>query len=228
MPPREEIRQACGIDYRFIRSQRRTTIIQVNAAGEVVVRAPVRYRPANADAVVCQRTAWIGQHRERLRQRAAAAPPPDQVAFLGAWLRVVRVAGRRSAARRDGDALVVTLSVVTDDAACDRAVQRWMAAEAARIFDERLTAWWPALTWLNVPRPALRVRRMKSRWGSCSSRGIITLNTRLVEKPLPLLDYVIVHEVCHLRQMDHSPAFWALVARAMPDWKARRRALNGR
>jgi len=67
---------------------------------------------------------------------------------------------------------------------------------------------------------------MKSRWGSCSTHGAITLNLNLVQASAPLIDYVIVHELCHLREFNHSPRFWALVASVIPDWKTRRKALN--
>ena len=77
-------------------------------------------------------------------------------------------------------------------------------------------------------RPEIRVREMKTRWGSCTpSKGRITLNLRLAEYPRETARYVVAHEYAHFVRADHSPAFWAEVARAVPDWRAQRARLRG-
>jgi hypothetical protein len=78
-----------------------------------------------------------------------------------------------------------------------------------------------------LPEHSLRFYRMKRRWGSCSSRGVITLNTRLIERDPASIDYVIIHELCHLRVPAHNREFYELLERVLPDWKERRRKLNG-
>ena len=79
---------------------------------------------------------------------------------------------------------------------------------------------------MGVRASKVRVRRLKSRWGSCSSRGNLSFSLSLVQLPKRLADYVVVHELAHLREMNHSPAFWAEVAAVMPDYDARRQALR--
>ena len=79
---------------------------------------------------------------------------------------------------------------------------------------------------LDVSWARLTVRAQRTRWGSCSSRGNISLNWRLVLLPSQLADYVLAHELAHLREMNHSPAFWGLVERVVPDYRERRRALD--
>ena len=74
--------------------------------------------------------------------------------------------------------------------------------------------------------PPLIVRRLQSRWGSCSKAGRILLNTELVQAPTECIDYVIVPELCHLKVPDHSPAFFRLLARCMPDWERRKAKLE--
>ena len=72
-------------------------------------------------------------------------------------------------------------------------------------------------------RPAgMRVTSARTRWGSCSSRGVISFSWRLMRMPPEFIEYVVVHELAHLREMNHGPRFWAVVADVMPDWKARR------
>ncbi|MFR5629460.1 MAG: M48 family metallopeptidase [Ruthenibacterium lactatiformans] len=79
---------------------------------------------------------------------------------------------------------------------------------------------------LNVQRPVLKVRQMKTRWGVCVlAKRQITFSLRLAEKPRAAVEYVVLHEYAHFVRADHSPAFWAVVARYMPDYKARRRLL---
>lgn len=70
------------------------------------------------------------------------------------------------------------------------------------------------------------IKDQRSRWGSCSVRANLNFNYRLIFLPLELVDYVVVHELCHLREMNHGPAFWALVAETVPDWKRLRRELK--
>jgi predicted metal-dependent hydrolase len=72
----------------------------------------------------------------------------------------------------------------------------------------------------------MKIRSMKSRWGSCTGKGKITLNLKLIYMPVDLIDYVVLHELCHLKELNHSPAFYALLSRVMPNWKAQRKRLN--
>lgn len=71
------------------------------------------------------------------------------------------------------------------------------------------------------------IRNSRSRWGSCSQKGNLNFHYRLLHLPTHLADYVIVHELCHLAELNHSPRFWALVAETIPEWKVHRRSLRG-
>jgi predicted metal-dependent hydrolase len=104
--------------------------------------------------------------------------------------------------------------------AAERAAWR---SEAVRQLPDRLRAL-ASLYGLDVPR--VSVRGQKTRWGSCGRDGHICLNWRLMLMPAPIRDYVIIHELMHLRRMDHSPAFWRLVAEACPDYAAARQWLR--
>ena len=95
--------------------------------------------------------------------------------------------------------------------------------QARRLFQQRVALFAPLL---GVQPTALRVSSARTRWGSASTRGTVSLNWRLVCLPLVLVDYVVVHELAHLREMHHGPAFWALVAGVLPDYAERRAALR--
>jgi predicted metal-dependent hydrolase len=79
---------------------------------------------------------------------------------------------------------------------------------------------------LGVPQPPLRLSRATTLWGSCNARGVVSINWRLIQMPLYLIDYVVAHELSHLIEMNHSPAFWQLVERIYPDYKKVRKELK--
>ena len=95
---------------------------------------------------------------------------------------------------------------------------------AARVFVEKKVAEWNAIYGFRVGR--ISVKNQKTRWGSCSKKGNLNFNYKIVLLPEPLADYIVVHELCHLGEFNHSKNFWNLVARTMPDYKARRAALK--
>ena len=105
-------------------------------------------------------------------------------------------------------------------------VADWYRREADLRFAAQMASWRRRLPWLKGRVPTWRHRFMRSQWGSCSLYGRISLNTHLVKTPPRLIAYVTLHELCHLRHYDHSPRFYALMERHMPDWEARRSELD--
>jgi predicted metal-dependent hydrolase len=123
--------------------------------------------------------------------------------------------------------ILVHLPEPEDRKAVRRLVEDWIREEARALFLHRMTSLVrsiPALDVKDIPR--LKLRRMKARWGSCSPEGVILMNTHAIKVPLKLVDYILVHELCHLRIPNHSPAFWAHLDRCMPDWRRRKAALD--
>lgn len=105
-------------------------------------------------------------------------------------------------------------------------VVRWYRQQAQRQFARRLALFCNDAPWVGPELPPLRLRRMKRTWGSCSSKGVITLNTHLVKAPVDLVDYVIAHEICHLQEPNHGKAFYALQRGFYPPWRAARARLR--
>lgn len=107
------------------------------------------------------------------------------------------------------------------------AMEQWYQFRAELLFQEHLRRCLQIAFPLRFDSDVkLRVKPMKRRWGSCPKVGTITLNTELVKTPLHCIDYVIIHELCHLRIHDHSPAFFRMLGRCMPDWKRRKDRLE--
>ena len=109
----------------------------------------------------------------------------------------------------------------------ERLLRAWYRAQAQAQFEATLSELFEAQHWRPYRRPRLLVREMRARWGSLSSCGKMTLNMRLIQAPLVSLEYVIVHELCHLVHQNHGQTFMALLASFMPEWKVRKRQLEG-
>jgi predicted metal-dependent hydrolase len=108
-----------------------------------------------------------------------------------------------------------------------KVLNTWYRSHAQAIFEDRLHRCLALSPSLRAMNPTLRIRIMKNRWGSCSKSGTITLNLELIKVSSYCLEYVIMHEVCHLRHHDHSDDFFRLLGRCMPDWQERKDRLNG-
>lgn len=103
---------------------------------------------------------------------------------------------------------------------------RWYQRQALQVFSERLQAVGPRADWVGERPVVLKLRKMKRTWGNCSSRGVIKLNTHLIKAPLTVIDSVIAHELCHLKEMNHGKAFYALLEQLNPNWRQDRLRLH--
>lgn len=208
------------IEYALCVSPRRRTLcLQVFADGRVRVSAPARVGLATVRAFVDARIGWIQKQQARLR---ALPPAPvraagSRIRFLDEELELVAVAGLRTP-RRVG--LTLEVPVHSD---ITQSLRRWYRAQAPAHITERVIYFAPQVG--REPQ-RLRIAAQKTRWGSCSPRGTVSLNWRLLLAPSEILDYVIVHELCHLLHANHSARFWREVARVVPDHERHRRWLR--
>ncbi len=116
---------------------------------------------------------------------------------------------------------------LTDLARRCKETKQYSKDECLAVFNQLLTELYPRIKPYGAALPGLRVRKMTSRWGSCQTiKGIITLNTQLLAAPQSCIEYVIMHELCHLLQPNHSRQFYALLTQLMPDWPERKPLLN--
>ena len=199
------------MDYTIRRSPRaRRVRVSVDGSGEIEVVLPKRAPERAAAQAVRELEGWIERRRRTLARAAAeVARPEGTVPYLGRDLRLVLQPGRERVHRR-GDELLVPKR----DAG--PALERWYRRQARAEFGARLDA----VTALHgTPYHGLTIRSQKTRWASCSSKGHMSFNWRLLLAPEAVLDYVIEHEVCHLEVMDHSPRFWGLLESRAPEWR---------
>lgn len=210
---------------------RRTLEIAVHPNGQVVIKAPLKTSPEEAKNRVFRRARWI------LRQRAYFAQFEPRTSkrhfvsgeshlYLGRQYRLkiskaeqenVKLLRGRFLVGVNGDASTARIKML---------LEGWYAQKARIIFSEAFNRQWPCFATSGLPQPQLKIRRMKTRWGSLSRAGTLSLNTDLIRAPKECIDYVLTHELCHLQYHDHGPEFFQLLEKIMPDWAKRKHRLE--
>lgn len=226
---------AGAIVYTLTRKKVKNWNLRVKGDGSVHLSVPRNVPPLHADAFVCSRAGFIRSARQRMEELQRTAPHPlpvhyrdgDTLRLLGRDLRL-SVAEGKTGAEQTGEVLRLTLPHPEEEARRRTLAEKWLRRRAEEVFRASMERQLPLLEPYGVKEmPGLRLRTMKSRWGSClPQKRIVTLNTLLVCAPPEQVDYVVLHELCHLVHPDHSAAFHGLMTDLMPDWKERRRALN--
>lgn len=217
------------LDFTLVRSSRRSLGVQILRDGAVVVRAPRFVSDAEIARFLGERSRWITRHRERLdkaRKPALRYRDGELLPWLGESVRLTVRPGKRALAKRAAGAILVRVPDPASEREVEAAVKRLIKREAPGIFQARIEARFAPFGALGHKIPRLKTRWMKRNFGSMSRRGIMTLNLKLLCASPGLIDYVIVHELCHLEHMDHGPGFRKLLTVTMPDWKKRKAALH--
>lgn len=187
-------------------------IMRIDHTGRIKVTCPHEKDISAALAMAESRQEWIGC---RLAELPMPTPFLPGAAFpvLGRLRHIIHDPNARPGARLEPDRIRV--GGLAGDTISHR-VERLLRREAQAACRQRVA---PAAARIGVEVGRIRVRDMKTRWGSCTSTGDLTFNWRLIHAPLAVLDYVVAHEVAHRRYMDHSPAFWRLVQTLSPDYR---------
>ncbi|MCL6563754.1 MAG: M48 family metallopeptidase [Firmicutes bacterium] len=211
------------ISYRVeVRPRRRHPAIAVGAQREVTVLLPPGMDPRCAPALLQQKASWV------LRQLERPRPTPHQFCSgehfslrgLPLVLEVVITPGTPATAKAEGDRLIVQ---VPHPQNVRSALVAWYQGQAREWLAARVLAFSQRVK--SVPA-ALQVRDYRSRWGVCHQDGRVSYNWRIVQAPPFVIDYVVVHELTHLRHLHHQAAFWKALARILPDYDAARRWLR--
>ena len=223
---REIVIGGLRVAYTLRRSARKTLGLRIDHRG-LTVGVPLRVGLREAEAFIHSHAAWVV---EKLRARPKPdAQPPFEVAdgaalpFLGeAWHLRIGPGNNHVLWRESGAERVLELALRSGGDA-RRLLLRELQQRGLDLFRNRVEAF---CLRLGRPLPVVGLSNARTRWGSCSSRSGIRLHWRLIHLPLPLIDYVVAHEVAHLVEMNHSPRFWSVVESLYPDHVAARKALR--
>lgn len=220
------------VEYTLRRSDRKTLGITVEPTGEFLVTAPRAAEPDHIETILRRRRGWILRH---LRD-VATLPPPAPVRewvsgethrYLGRQYRLKIRAGKKAEVKLIGRFFHVTVGDPSDSDQVRRRMERWYLDHARSTFERRMAELIRQTPRLGLSElPPLIVRKLERRWGSCSPKGRILINVEAVKLPVGCIDYLLMHELCHLRVPNHGPTFWRLLEACMPDWERWKRRLR--
>ena len=217
------------IAYTLEYAQRKTLGITVYPDLSVRVRAPAGTAKHRVDALVLKRAPWILRHQQKIRNTPPRQPQLKYINgethyYLGKPHRLKVMESKKNFVKPEPTCLRI-YSRQMDSTYVQHVLEGWYRDRAKIIFTERLALCHPQVAHIGIPYPELAVRKMKSSWGT--TRGTkVTLNVKLVHMPVESIDYVIFHELCHLKQLNHSKRFYALLDRILPDWKVRKERMK--
>lgn len=224
------------IGYQVVqRPGRRTLGIEVHPDGRVLALVPLNCQGSMVEQKLRLRSGWISQQLAQFSRYERSAAPPHYVGgeshrYLGRQYRL-RVAPNDPDSVSDRVRLLRGELLVTGPGRLPpvrvkELLRRWYLQRAREVFSKVLDACFNVWARRGYEPPRIVVRDMRSRWGSLSPAGQMTLNSRLVQAPRRCIEYVIVHELCHLVHRNHGRAFISLLGRVMPDWQDRKERLE--
>jgi predicted metal-dependent hydrolase len=212
--------------FTLVRSFRRKLSLQVYPDLKIVVRAPLTYTPNDATLFLQQHQTWL----EETLVRMAALPQKKEkmiatgepYLYFGKPLTIDIVDGKKSHIIIDNDTLRITQTQNTKN--LSQKVILWEKGQLSTRIQPLIEKWALQMRVQHRIRE-VRIKKMKSRWGSCNSRGILTFNLRLMEYSESIIEYIVIHELCHLFEMNHSARFYALLTKYCPQWRTLKKAM---
>ncbi len=220
------------MEYTITRRSRvtRRLHMELDERGDLVVVAPRHWSVSDIDATLSQNTSRVERFLIRARRRQI-----EPLRFVSGELHfyigerypldIDSTRDRKSSVVFTGEEIRVRTGAV-DPEHIRKILQGWYHHRAMEVLTARLHTVASRAEWVGERKPPLRLRRMIRTWGNCSSRGVIKLNTHLIKAPVQIIDAVIAHELCHLQEMNHGRAFYALLERLNPNWREDRSRLR--
>jgi len=219
------------IEYELIWARRKTLGITVHSDRRVTVRAPQGASLADVEDVVHKKGRWILRKQQEFEKYPAKRPSPRYASgethlFLGRGCPLEVIEDSREGVKLAHERFYLRVRDTHDLARKEKIMREWYRRQARKEFAQRLEAVYPLAARYAIPYPEMKIRLMKKRWGSASQPAKINLNLRLIQTPQVCIDYVILHELAHLKELNHSKAFYALLDQLMPGWRMVREELN--
>jgi predicted metal-dependent hydrolase len=212
------------IDYTCLTVDRKTLEIAVHPDASVVVKAPTGTDLEAVETKLRKRARWIVRQQDYFKQFNPRTLQRHYIAgethlYLGKQYQLKVGVGDANKVRLKNGTFEVSCWQKVTPHMTQRLMERWSAEKAAEQFAQSLERCWPKIAPYGYHKPAIVIQRMQKRWGSLSEIGTLTLNVELVKASKECIDYVVLHELCHLKHHDHSPAFYKLLDAHLPEWR---------
>lgn len=237
MNTRTELRKVkCGqreLEYLLSRKPVKNINLRIKPEGKLYVSANQRVPTDYIDNFIKSKQDFIIKALDKFEGRRKYMEEPKKYVsgecfyILGKGLQLEVEEGKEEAVTTDGIFLILTVKNKDDFMRKEKLMNDWLKALQIEIFSQISRETYQVFKNYGLDYPQVKIRLMKSRWGSChTKKGIITLNSRLIEAPISSIEYVILHEFAHFIHPNHSKNFYHLVATLMPDWKERKKGLD--
>lgn len=210
------------IRYEFKRSHRRSVVAKIRRDGVIEVRAPLLYRESNMLVFLNQHKRWIFNHFDRLQN--ADNQQKKYISgeihyYLGKKYTLQVVESNTNSVFIESNSLIINSKYPENPEYLEIQLNKWYRNQAKIVFSELLPPIIEKFRKYNVAPAKISIRDMRSRWGSCSRKGNISLNLQLIKLNENCIRQVMVHEMCHLVYFNHQAGFYALMEEMMPNWK---------
>jgi predicted metal-dependent hydrolase len=219
-----------SIPYRIHRQSQPVFRVTVMSGGNVIVTVPDDKTVEEIQKRIQRKAKWIIKQIHFFEQQSLQLPPRSYVNgethyYLGRQYRL-KIDDSATTSQQcvlKGGYFYLT---VTSKESVRALLENWYREKAKRYFQERIEVCVVKMKYLGLHLPKLQIRKMKRRWGSCTKSGKIILNLDLIKMPPTCIDYVIIHELCHLIERHHSPKFYRLISSILPEWKKLKKRLE--
>ena len=214
------------------RKKMKTCRLKVYPDGAVKISIPKKTSFKWVCGYVESKKLWILEKLQEFEKRKNDAVVREvrngaSIRFLGEYLIVLISECTKQSVQRDGYVLYINTPCAEDDEKIRRQFDKWWKSESLKYLNTLVDKFYPVIELFGIPRPEISVRKMKTLWGSCSiSKRKVTFNIELTQAKPEVIEYIVLHELVHFIQPDHSKLFYDFLSTYMPDWKERKKTLN--
>ena len=213
------------ITYTLVTKQVKNINMRISSKGEVVVSANPFVPMDKIDDFVSSKVYWIVKHQKSMQERSQKSMIDDKhIVLFGNSLKIRKTTGKYNHVSYDKDTLYVQCREQADP---EKVIRQFLDKLCRDVFLDIATLTFRSLSDYHLEFPDVKIRDMKSRWGSCTpAKNSITLNRKLIHYPFEFIEYVVLHEFVHFIQPNHSKAFYNIIENYMPDYKTRMEMVN--
>ncbi|MFC1754841.1 M48 family metallopeptidase [Thermoproteota archaeon] len=213
-------------EIKIIRSKRRSLTLEIKSDASVIVRAPKFASTQFIEKVLTQKRNWIRKKQEQIRAQLEANPVKgftagEEILFFGTHYRIITVDNLTPTLIFNNHSFL--LNTEHEGSKAKKLFEKWYRDQAVKWITNRVTF---LADQFGFKYSSVKINSAKSRWGSCSIKGSLNFSWRLMMAPVEIIDYVIIHELCHLKEHNHSSLFWKLVQQYCPNYKLYRSQLK--